>query len=155
MVMPAIDRPPPLTDGDPPQGLGLPMLQPNGSGYHFVIDVQDVQVGGGTNVRAVPEQADNTRRLFNALAEWWHEGTDGLSSLNQKAAHRAHRRIVEMGQRVVTYILEDLRDRGGHWEMTLAEITHESPPIPSGYPMNALGTKEAWLQWGRDRGLIH
>ena len=59
-----------------------------------------------------------------------------------------------MGEQALVYILEDFRDRGGHWEMTLAEITDESPPVPSGYPMNALGTKEAWLQWGRDRGLI-
>ncbi len=149
MVMPAIDQPP--TDGAAPQDLGIPWPQPNGSSYQFVVDFQ---VCGGTNLRGVAAQADNTRRLFNALAEWWHEGTDGLSSLNQKAAHRAHRRIVAMGDQVVTHILEDLRDSGGHWEMTLAEITHESPPIPSGYPMNALGTREAWLQWGTARGLI-
>lgn len=150
MVMPTIDRPLPPTDGATPQDLGVPRPEPNGTVYKIV----DLQAGEGTSVRWAAEQADHTRRLFDALAEWWHEGTDALSSLNQKAAHRAHRRIVEMGEQVISYILQDLRDRGGHWEMTLAEITHESPPIPSGYPMNALGTREAWLQWGRDRRLI-
>ena len=149
MVLPAIDWPP--TDGAAPEGLTIPRSQPDGSYNHVFVDVP---VGGGTDVRGLTVQADNARLLFNSLAEWWHEATDALSSLNQKATHRAHRRIVEMGDQALTYILEDLRDRGGHWEMTLAEITHESPPIPSGYPMNALGTKEAWLQWGRDRGLI-
>ena len=148
MVMPAIDRPPPPTDGATPQYSGIARPQPSGSLFRVVLDVQ---VGGGTNVERA---AVNTRHLFDALAEWWHEGTDALSSLNQKATHRAHRRIVAMGVQVVPYILEDLRDRGGHWEMTLAEITQESPPIPSGYPMNALGAREAWLQWGRDRGLL-
>lgn len=151
MVMPAIDRPPPPTDGATPQYFGIPKPQPSGSLFRVVLDVQ---AGGGTRVRQAAEQTVNTRHLFDALAEWWHEGTDALSSLNQKAGHRAHRRIVALGEQVVPYILEDLRDRGGHWEMTLAEITHESPPIPTGYPMNALGTREAWLQWGRDRGLI-
>lgn len=147
MVMLAIDRPPPATDGATPEYFGIPRPQPNGSLFRVLA----IQVGGGTNVERA---AVNPRHLFNTLAEWWHEGTDALSSLNQKAAHRAHRRIVAMGEQVVPYILEDLRDRGGHWEMTLAEITHESPPIPTGYPMNALGTREAWLQWGRDQGLI-
>lgn len=151
MVLQAIDRPRPPTDGATPQDLAIPRSQPDGSCYPVFVDVP---VDGGTNVRGVAEQAYNTQLLFNTLAEWWHEATDALSSLNQKATHRAHRRIVEMGDQALTYILEDLRDRGGHWEMTLAEITHESPPIPSGFPMNALGTREAWLQWGIARRLI-
>ena len=151
MVMPTIDRPPPKTDGATPQDLVIHIPQPDGSGY-TVIGIG--HESGGTNVQLAIDQTIDTRHSFNALADWWHEGTDALSSLNQKAAHRAHRRIVAMGEQVVTYILEDLRDRGGHWEMALAEITHESPPIPSGYPMNAVGTREAWLQWGRTRGKI-
>ena len=151
MVTPAIERPLGRTDGATPQGSVVQWPKASGSFYHYIADAP---VGGGTNVPLTVGQADSTRLLFNALADWWHEGTDALSSLNQKAAHRAHRKIVAMGEQVVTYILEDLRDRGGHWEMTLAEITHESPPIPSGYPMNAIGTREAWLQWGKDRGNI-
>ena len=120
MVMPAIDRPLQTTDGVAPQDWVIPRSQPNGSMYRVMVDVRG---DGGTNVQGVAEQAVSTQHLFNALADWWHEATDGLSSLNQKATHRAHRRIVAMGEPVVTYILEDLRDRGGHWEMTLAEIT--------------------------------
>ena|SRR3990172_1528830 len=99
-------------------------------------------------------ESDYARELFSVLAEWWHEATDAMSSAEQKAQHRAHRRIVAMGADAVPFILEELRRRGGHWYMALAEITQTLPTIPLGFATDIRGEKEAWLQWGKSRGLI-
>jgi len=90
---------------------------------------------------------------FRALADWWHEVTDSSSSPSRKTKHRAYRRIIEMGPPVLRYILEDLRDTGGQWFDALQEINGGIP-----FSTETITThdqaKNAWLEWGRARGLI-
>ena len=107
-----------------------------------------------SGTRSPPEQQPHVRELFAVLAGWWHEATDAMSSAEQKARHRAHQRIVAMGPDAVPFILEELRDRGGHWYMALEEITGDLPIIPAGLPTNIRGEREAWLKWGKSRSLI-
>lgn len=67
--------------------------------------------------------------------------------------HRAYQRIIGMGQEALPYILEDLRTRGGQWFWALNAITGMSP-VPPDASGNARRVREAWLQWGKDRGYI-
>jgi hypothetical protein len=102
------------------------------------------------NSSAVTRQiADPLREQFRALADWWHEATDALSSPDEKAEHEAYQRIVSLGRPALRYILEDLRDHGGHWFMALEEITHMEPPIPAGVTPSLRAERDAWLSWGR------
>jgi len=96
---------------------------------------------------------EERRRHFHDLADWWYEATDAMSSLDDKANHDAYRRIIAMGDAAVPYILEDLRDRGGHWFRALRTITGASP-VPADMAGSVRLAKEAWLRWGRENGLI-
>jgi hypothetical protein len=98
--------------------------------------------------------ADPLREQFRALADWWHDATDALSSPDEKAEHAAYRRIVSLGQPALRYVLEDLRDHGGHWFMALEEITHMEPPIPAGVTPSLRAERDAWLSWGRATGVL-
>lgn len=113
-----------------------------------------VDINALIQVKYAPRVAEDLHPLFSVLADWWHEATDAMSSPTQKTRHRAYSRIIAMRSAALPYILEDLRDRGGHWFAALEEITGETPPIPAGYQENVRGEKEAWLQWGIKRGLL-
>lgn len=58
-----------------------------------------------------------------------------------------------MGQAAVPLILEELWARPDHWGPALTAITGENPVPPE--DAGRLGAMaQAWLQWGKDRGLI-
>ncbi len=146
MMMPPVIAP---RSGGPANARVRPLPQPTDTGP---VAEFPVETTGTLLMRR--RRIDPVREVFSVLTDWWHEATDALSSPDQKARHPAHQRIVAMGHEAVPYILEELRDRGGHWYMALAEITHEMPPIPTGFPSNVRGEKEAWLRWGREQGLV-
>lgn len=92
------------------------------------------------------------RREFDELASAWERDTSMVSFLPQKAMHWAYQRIIGKGQPVVPIILERLRDRGPHhWFWALAMITGDDPARGTTTLREAA---DAWLAWGRDRGLI-
>jgi hypothetical protein len=88
---------------------------------------------------------------FQRLAETWRRETGFFSFMQQKAVHPAYQRIVGMGWAVVPLLLKELQHQPDHWLWALQAITGEEP---------ARGTEtlqaaaEAWLNWGRERGLL-
>jgi hypothetical protein len=98
------------------------------------------------NVASIEEQ-------FAALANRWHDETDFLSSPSSITSNDNYLQIISMGKRVIPMILEDLKERGGHWYPALRILSGEDP-----VPIEARGDveqmKKAWLQWGRERGYI-
>lgn len=91
-------------------------------------------------------------REFAVLAEVWQRETLLESSVHRKARHPAYQRIIALGPAVVPVILRELAERSGHWFWALNALTGEDPArscetIPE--------AREAWLRWGRDRGLLH
>lgn len=108
----------------------------------------------GTATMLVESGESRLRGQFHALADWWHEATDALSSPDEKADHAAYQRIIGLGHPVLRYILEDLRDHGGHWFMALEEITHMEPPIRDGVTPSLRAERDAWLSWGRALGIL-
>jgi len=67
--------------------------------------------------------------------------------------HPAYQRIIATGERIIPLILEELREHGGEWYWALRTITGESPVPPEASGRRRL-IKEAWLDWGRERGYI-
>lgn len=90
---------------------------------------------------------------FRALAAVWEEETGHLSSINQIATHPAYQQIIGMGRAVVPLILDDLRRTGSHWFWALTAITGEQP-IPPADRGRVDRMIDAWLAWGRARGLL-
>lgn len=91
------------------------------------------------------------RQRFTELADLWERETVLLSNSDRKAAHPAHREIVNMGESAVPLILERISSQGGHWFYALRAITGANPIQPADRG-NVSAMQEAWLEWGRFNG---
>ncbi|HEX6040869.1 hypothetical protein [Longimicrobium sp.] len=92
------------------------------------------------------------RAEFSQLAAQWHDETGHMSSAISFTQHPAYLRIIGMGPAVVPFILEDLRRTQAHWFVALRLITGETPIRPEDRG-NVQRLADAWIAWGRERGL--
>ena len=100
---------------------------------------------------AGPEESLEQR--FLELAEEWRNATmfDAfVGDLDQDPRYQA---IIAMGEAAVPWILRDLAQTGDHWFHALRAITGEDPAADA-QPGRIGEFRDAWLQWGRDRGLV-
>lgn len=90
---------------------------------------------------------------FGRLSAEWKEDTRYVSSVTEIATHAAYQHIIGLGAEMVPLILRDLQQEPHQWFWALRAITGEDP-----VPLSAKGKvremAEAWIQWGRGRGLI-
>ncbi|MCI0742905.1 MAG: hypothetical protein L0Y72_28075 [Gemmataceae bacterium] len=93
-----------------------------------------------------------TEERFRRLKAQWLGGIGPSSSLTDMLLHPAYQQIIGMGTPVVPVLLHELEREPNHWFWALMSITGENPAshIESG---NVDETVQAWLQWGRDRGV--
>jgi hypothetical protein len=98
------------------------------------------------------EPNDALQEAFSALAERWRTETGDSSSIMRIIMHPAYQRIIGMGPAAIPLILDDLARTESHWFWALQSITGENP-----IPHHARGyvdrMAEAWLEWGRQRGI--
>ena len=92
-------------------------------------------------------------REFNDLAEKWRRETGMMSSLEDKFLHPAYLRIIGMGKDAIPLILEEMKQRPGHWFCALKAITGENPMRPD-HAGNLNQMTEDWLAWGERNGHI-
>ena len=89
---------------------------------------------------------------FAALVKQWQEETAPLSSMTEIVLNPAYQRIIGMGPDALPLILREFAARPAHWFWALSAISGENPVPPD--DAGKLGKMtEAWLQWGRERGL--
>jgi len=98
---------------------------------------------------------DNTRFVerFKEFANRWHNETDYLSSPSSITNNDTYLKIISMGEPVIPLVLQDLQERGGYWYRALRILSDEDPVPPEGRG-EVPKMKEAWLNWGRDKGYI-
>jgi hypothetical protein len=90
---------------------------------------------------------------FRDLTNEWKAETEFLSSPDDIAMHPAYQQIIGLGSATVPLILHELEREPGHWFWALRAITGEDPvPARDRGRVNAMAA--AWLEWGRERGLI-
>jgi hypothetical protein len=97
------------------------------------------------------EEAERAHPEFAALAERWRRETRFSSSLDEKVLHPAYQSIIAMGRGAVPLVLSELESHHGHWFWALRFMTGEDP-VPQG--SNIAQAREAWLDWGRHKGLL-
>ncbi len=100
------------------------------------------------------EPVDVLNIQFDALADRWTvETTTESSDFMNVIMHWAYQRIIGLGPRAVPLILARLARTPDHWSWALRAITGENPVPPAAAgDMNAIA--QAWLGWGRGRGLV-
>jgi hypothetical protein len=99
------------------------------------------------------DASESLELTFKSLAQQWREETGMLSSFSKKLEHPAYRKIIDLGEPVLPLILRELQDRPGHWFEALKAITNQTP-VPPADRSDPKKAREAWLNWGRERGLV-
>ncbi len=105
-----------------------------------------------TDVRSV-EVADPLEKRFLEQAEKWARETAHVSSTTKLLLHPSYRAITGMGPAVVPLLLRDLERNRRLWFWALGDITGENPVGPRDAG-DVQRMAEAWLRWGRERGLL-
>jgi hypothetical protein len=96
----------------------------------------------------------NPRQAFKALSRQWHEETFVLSSTTEICSHPAYLEIINMGDKVIPFILEDLQESPSHWFSALRSITGNDPVLPQQRGRMKQMAK-AWIDWGFENGYLN
>lgn len=104
-------------------------------------------------IHVVSRRRENVVDRFRELAAKWRHDTVFTSSISERLRHPSYKQILAMGQAALPLILEDLERTHFYWFPVLAAITQESP-VPPHDIGNVRQMTEAWLDWGRKRGLV-
>jgi len=105
------------------------------------------------NSPAITDREAVLAEAFRVLADEWRSSRRFRSSLTEITEHPAYRAIVQLGNEVVPVLLRELQQRPEPWFAALREITGHDP-VRSGQRGDMKAMRQAWLSWGRDRGLI-
>lgn len=95
----------------------------------------------------------HVRERFQQLKNDWKTQSRYLSNTAQMAMLWPYQRIIGLGSLAVPLILAELRRETDHWFWALEAITGENP-VPAEVAGNVQAAAEAWLRWGRDKGLV-
>src|SRR4030042_5371017 len=90
---------------------------------------------------------------FQELSLLWKKQTSHLSSINAIISHPAYLQIIGKGTNIVPIILSELQKEPDYWFWALSAITGENP-IKSSERGNIEAMTVAWLNWGRENGLL-
>jgi len=90
---------------------------------------------------------------FRRLTAEWKEKSQFLSNTAQMALLQPYQRIIGMGLPVVSLILEELKREPDQWFWALEAITEENP-VPPEAAGNVRQMASAWIEWGKQRGLV-
>jgi hypothetical protein len=101
------------------------------------------------------EVADTStaQERFLKLADEWSQATMHVSSASDLINDARYQEIISLGWDAVPYLLTDLQRNKRFWFPALAAITGVRPFDP-GDSSNPRRMTEAWVKWGRRKGLI-
>jgi len=102
---------------------------------------------------------DPVERLFLSLASKWRQETRGRSTTLHMTMNDNYLDIMSMGPSVIRYILKELEQRPNHWFVALKHLAKalegkDVNPVPPEERGDVLKSREAWLRWGRQKGLL-
>jgi hypothetical protein len=98
------------------------------------------------------QPAQSIEQKLRQLEAQWKADTQFLSDAKRIIEHPAFQEIIAMGQEVVGVLLRDLEAQPSLWVWALPEITGENP-VPASDAGNIRKMSDAWLAWGRRKGI--
>lgn len=98
--------------------------------------------------------SSSIRDRFLRLNSEWKAQSRYLSNTAQMALLKPYQRIIGMGTPVVPLLLEELAREPDQWFWALESITGEDP-VPPEAAGNVRAMAAAWIQWGRQHGLLN
>lgn len=88
---------------------------------------------------------------FTRLAAQWKKETSFLATLRKRYKHPSYKAILNMGKRVIPFILEELRRDPDRWFSALTELSGDDPAKDS---INFYEAVDRWISWGIEHGHI-
>ena len=103
---------------------------------------------------STPRQSRNpSPERLRRLEAQWNSDTEFLSDAGKIMNHPAFQAIIGLGHEVVPLLLRDLESQPSLWVWALPDITGEDP-VAAADRGNIRKMTAAWLQWGRDKGML-
>ena len=99
-----------------------------------------------------PSFADASE-AFRQLSEDWSSETRHVSSVKDLTSHPSYQGIIKLGWDAVPLLLRDLQENKRFWFPALHAITGVRP-FDKRDAGNARKMTEAWIVWGRKKGII-
>jgi len=93
------------------------------------------------------------KERFSRLADEWSRDTMHISSASDLINDKRYQEIIALGWDVVPHLLTDIQKNKRFWFPALASITGLRPFDP-GDSSNPRRMTEAWVRWGKRKGLI-
>ncbi len=90
---------------------------------------------------------------YETYRQQWEEETKFTSSTVEIVMNSSYQKIIGLGQKALPLILADLQKKPAHWFWALKSISGEDPVRPEQRGRVKKMT-EAWIQWGKEKGLI-
>ena len=134
--------------------------------YKFARDLVKPKIGRGYEVaehlaKAIANRSRSATDIdlaatFREHLTAWKNETGHLSSMTKAIAHPSYLRIIglsgcSIGHELERLLLNQLEHEPDHWFAALAAITGEDPVKPE-YDFDE--AVKAWLDWGRQKGII-
>jgi len=94
-----------------------------------------------------------TRVEFNRIASKIMEDTKYSSNVNDIVNHPEHKKLIEAGDIVIKYILQDIQKEPEHWFLTLYLLTGEIV-IKEEHRGIVPKMTEDWVNWGKENGYL-
>ncbi len=98
------------------------------------------------------EVNSNLEDEFNKLAKRWKADMEFFSLAYLAWSHEDYLKIIEMGKKMLPFILKDLEETKNYWFPALVKITGEDP-----VDMRDVGDKnrmtERWLEWAKIKNI--
>lgn len=93
------------------------------------------------------------KTCFERYADEWKSQTGHESVMSRRVLHPSYQRIIGLGQDALPFILHRLSSQPDHWFWALQSISGENPVSPEDAGrFDAM--RDAWITWGRNRGLV-
>lgn len=90
---------------------------------------------------------------FDSLKFLWLEETKFSSNVFLTTNHPAHLAIIQMGERALPFLIDDLKNNNNHWFIALNTITGVNP-IQSGHAGDVEAMRNDWIQWADENNVI-
>lgn len=103
-------------------------------------------------IKAKTENQTPDKSEFENLVKVWKKATHHYSFIRQKIVHPAYLRIIGMGEKVLPFILEELKERPSPgWFPALEAISGNDAAQAAKSIDEAV---ESWLNWGKQQSYL-
>lgn len=96
---------------------------------------------------------NSLKEYFESLKFLWLEETKYSSNIFLTTNHPAHLTILQLGERVLPLIIEDLQNYNNHWFITLNKITGVNP-VPPEHAGDVESMRGDWINWAKENNII-